>query len=83
MWRASDISRFPMYDGVGTARGLVDNSGAVTGRVTLGAFGHQFGPWTGTTNPYRYGGAWGYMTDPSGLLQSLGPGRAGMAARRA
>jgi RHS repeat-associated protein len=25
---------------------------------------------TGTTpNPYRYGAAWGYITDPSGLLQ--------------
>jgi RHS repeat-associated protein len=27
------------------------------------------GPSGSTTNPYRYGAAWGYMTNPSGLLQ--------------
>ncbi len=35
----------------------------------MDTFGRQLAS-TGTTpNPYRYGGAWGYITDPSGLLQ--------------
>ena len=63
------LSRFPMYDNIGTVRGLVDASGTVTDTYELDTFGRSVSS-TGTTpNPYRYGGAWGYITDPSGLLQ--------------
>jgi RHS repeat-associated protein len=63
------LSRFPMYDNIGTARGLVDASGTVTDTYELDTFGRSVSS-TGTTpNPYRYGGAWGYITDPSGLEQ--------------
>ena len=63
------LSRFPMYDNIGTARGLVDASGAVTDTYELDTFGRSVSS-TGTTpNPYRYGGAWGYITDPSGMEQ--------------
>jgi RHS repeat-associated protein len=63
-------SRWPMYDAVGTARRVVDDSRAVTDAYSLDAFGVEFASATGSTpNPYRYGGAWGYITDGSGLLQ--------------
>jgi RHS repeat-associated protein len=61
--------RFPVYDGVGTARALVDTAGAVTDTYTLEAFGIQRVSTGTTVNPYRFGGAWGYMTEGSGLLQ--------------
>jgi RHS repeat-associated protein len=61
--------RFPMYDGVGTARALVDTAGAVTDSYDLEAFGIQRASTGTTVNPYRFGGAWGYMTEGSGLLQ--------------
>jgi RHS repeat-associated protein len=63
-------SRWPMYDAIGTARRVVDDSRAVTDAYSLDAFGVEFASATGSTpNPYRYGGAWGYITDGSGLLQ--------------
>jgi len=63
-------SRWPLYDGVGSARMLSDDGPTVTDTYSLDAFGVEFAAPTGTTpNPYRFGGAWGYMTDPSGLLQ--------------
>ncbi len=62
--------RFPMYDNIGTAVGLVCELGTVTDSYALDTFGSPSGPAQGSTpNPYRYGAAWGYMTDPSGLLQ--------------
>ena len=63
------LSRFPMYDNIGTVRGLVDASGTVTDTYGLDTFGRSVSS-TGTTpNPYRFGGAWGYITDASGMLQ--------------
>jgi len=79
MQRAGGISRFPLYDGVGSTRRLVDENNNHTDAYSLLAFGPDRGGWQGTTNPYRFGGAWAYTTDPSGLLQSLGPAGAGMA----
>jgi RHS repeat-associated protein len=62
--------RFPLYDNIGTALGLVDYQGTITDTYELDTFGTPSGPAQGSTpNPYRYGGAWGYITDPSGLLQ--------------
>jgi len=61
-------SRFPMYDMMGSMRGLLDENGGLNARLSLSAFGVS-SPWLGTPTPFRYGGAWGYLTDPSGLLQ--------------
>jgi len=67
--RATGESRFPLYDEIGSVRGLVDASGTVTDSYELDTFGRQVSS-TGTTpNSYRFGGAWGYITDPSGFLQ--------------
>jgi len=63
------LSRFPMYDNIGTVRGLVDASGAVTDTYELDTFGRSVSSTGATPNPYRFGGAWGYITDPSGMLQ--------------
>jgi len=63
------LSRFPMYDNIGTARGLVDVSGTVTDSYELDTFGRSVSSSGTTPNPYRFGGAWGYITDPSGMLQ--------------
>jgi len=63
------LSRFPMYDNIGTARGLVDASGAVTDTYELDTFGRSVSSSGTTPNPYRFGAAWGYITDPSGFLQ--------------
>jgi len=67
--RIDDLSRFPLYDGVGSARRLLDENNNHTDIYELTAFGKDLGSTITTTNPYRFGGAWGYMTDPSGLLQ--------------
>jgi len=67
--RAGGISRFPLYDAVGTARHLVDASAAITDSYTLDAFGRQLSASGTTQNAYRFGAAWGYLTGPSGLLQ--------------
>jgi RHS repeat-associated protein len=80
MQRAGGISRFPLYDGVGTARRLVDAAATATDAYSLDAFGRYMGGWANPTqNPYRgvhpersrRGAAWGYITDTpgSGLLQ--------------
>jgi RHS repeat-associated protein len=58
-----------MYDLTGSVRGLLDAAGAVTDTYALEAFGVQRSS-TGTTpNPYRFGGAWGYINGVSGLQQ--------------
>jgi len=70
LYRTSgSLSRFPMYDNIGTARGLLDSSGTATDWYELDTFGRQVSSSGSTPNPYRYGGAWGYITDPSGMLQ--------------
>jgi len=69
MWRSSSVSRFPLYDNIGTARGLVDASGTVTDNYVLDTFGRYVSGSGTTVNPYKYGAAWGYITDPSGMLQ--------------
>jgi len=67
--RATGESRFPLYDEIGSARGLVDASGVVTDTYEMDTFGRQVSASGATPNPYRFGGAWGYITDPSGMLQ--------------
>jgi RHS repeat-associated protein len=67
--RATGESRFPIYDEIGSASGLVDASGAVTDTYDMDTFGSPRGSSGSTPNPYRYGAAWGYITDPSGFLQ--------------
>ena len=59
----------PLYDEIGSARGLVDANGAVTDTYDMDTFGTARSSTGSTPNPYRYGAAWGYMTDPSGFLQ--------------
>ncbi len=69
MWFPTDTSRFPLYDGVGTIRSLSDSTGAVTDTWALNAFGEYLSGTGSSSTKYQYGGAWGYITDPSGLLQ--------------
>ena len=70
LWVASGgLSRYPLYDAQGTVRRLADDSGAKTDYYTHSAFGYEYPPTGATPNPYRFGGAWGYITDPSGFLQ--------------
>jgi len=68
---SGSLSRFPMYDNIGSARGLLDASGTATDWYELDTFGRQVSSSGTTPNPYRFGGAWGYITDTpgSGLLQ--------------
>jgi len=48
----------------------VDSAPTITHAYSLRAFGDEYAAPTGSTpNPYRFGGAWGYITDPSGFLQ--------------
>jgi RHS repeat-associated protein len=58
-------------DGVGTTRRLVTSGNTAWDQYSLDAFGADRGSWTNYHNPYRFGGAWGYITDTpgSGLLQ--------------
>jgi RHS repeat-associated protein len=58
-----------MYDNIGSVRGLLDASGTATDWYELDTFGRQVSSSGTTPNPYRYGGAWGYISDPSGLEQ--------------
>jgi RHS repeat-associated protein len=69
LWRVTGESRFPMYDLAGSVRGLLDAAGGVTDTYTLEAFGKQRSSTGATPNPYRYGGAWGYINGVSGLQQ--------------
>ena len=66
---SGSLSRFPLYDEIGSARGLVDASGTVTDTYDMDTFGTARSSTGSTPNPYRYGAAWGYITDPSGFLQ--------------
>jgi len=68
-WRAGDLSRFPLYDGVGSVRMLVDENGSRTHFFKRDAFGRRLFTVGSSFTKYQFGGAWGYMTDPSGLLQ--------------
>ncbi len=47
----------------------MDGSGSVKDTYQLDAWGHQIASTGSTQNPYKYGAAWGYIADPSGLLQ--------------
>lgn len=63
LWRVTgSLSRFPMYDLTGSARGLLDAAGAVTDTQTLEAFGKQRASAGTTPNPYRFGRAWATST---------------------
>jgi len=61
----------------GTARHVATDTGTITDSYTLEAFGGVQSTSGTTNNPYRgvypersrRGGAWGYITDPSGMLQ--------------
>ncbi|MFB3883180.1 MAG: hypothetical protein ACE149_18075 [Armatimonadota bacterium] len=54
---ATGESRFPLYDEIGSARGLVDASGAVTDTYDMDTLGRPGTPTGSTPNPYRYGAA--------------------------
>ena len=47
----------------------MDASATVTDTYDMDTFGTARSSTGGTPNPYRYGAAWGYITDPSGFLQ--------------
>ncbi len=69
--------RFAMYDATGNGRKLtstalsagVQNQGAGMDYYKYDAFGGPRGGWGSDHNIYKYGGAWGYITGPSGMLQ--------------
>jgi RHS repeat-associated protein len=65
------LRRYPAYDNVGTARLLLRGNGAITDNYVLDTFGRLIASSGTTPNPYRFGAAWGYITDTpgSGLLQ--------------
>ncbi len=60
---------YPAYDGTGSVRRLMNPDGTERGHYSYSAFGEERDSWTAYHNPYHFGGAWGYITDPSGLLQ--------------
>jgi len=60
---------YPLYNGIGTVRGLVDGDGVRTDSYSMDVFGVDLGSSGSTRAPYKFGGAWGYLTDSSGLLQ--------------
>jgi RHS repeat-associated protein len=66
---AAGDSRFPLYDAIGTARALVNDSYTVTDTFELDTFGRQVSATGSTPNAYKFGGAWGYRTEGSGLEQ--------------
>ena len=55
----------PAYD---TYNGA-DDTETITDTYKLDTFGRSVSSSGSTPNPYRFGGAWGYITDPSGMLQ--------------
>ncbi len=62
--------QYPVYDGIGTVHQVVNETPAVLFTNDLDAFGHAIaGSGSATWHPYRFGGAWGYTTMPSGLEQ--------------
>ena len=66
---SGSLSRFPVFDLTGSVRGLLDASGVVTDTYSLELFGKQRSSTGSTPNPYRFGGAWGYINGGSGLQQ--------------
>jgi RHS repeat-associated protein len=69
MWFPTNKSRFPMYDAMGSLRRMVDGSGTVTDKNSLDAFGRYLSGSMPSSIKYQYGAEWGYITDPSGMLQ--------------
>jgi hypothetical protein len=63
MWRSTSIGRFPLYDLTGSARGLADGSGAVTDTYQMDTFGRLVSFTGSTVNSYKFGAAWGYITE--------------------
>jgi hypothetical protein len=53
MWRSSSVSRFPLYDSIGSGRALVDASGAITDTYHMDAFGRPVAS-TGLALPPRF-----------------------------
>ena len=53
----------------GTARHVATDTGTIADSYTLEAFGGVQSTSGTAKNPYRFGGAWGYITNPSGMLQ--------------
>jgi RHS repeat-associated protein len=64
--------RFPLYDLTGSAHALANAYGTVTDEYVMDAFGQYLSSSGTTMNPYRFGGAWGYMTDPNSGTMQLG-----------
>jgi hypothetical protein len=66
--------QYPVYDGVGRVRRVVNEQGASVYDLDLDAFGcNQGAPASATWYPFRFGGAWGYRADPTGPLQLGAP----------
>ncbi len=62
--------QYPVYDSIGTVRRVVNENAATLFSNDLDAFGHAIaGSGSATWYPFRFGGAWGYTTMPSGLEQ--------------
>ncbi len=62
--------QYPVYDGIGTVRRVVNENAATLFSNDLDAFGHAIaGSGSATWHPFRFGGAWGYTHMPSGLEQ--------------
>ena len=62
--------RYPLFDGTGSVRALVDANGVVQDGYDYDAFGVPASGNSTNRQPFRYGGAWGYRTSRStGLLQ--------------
>ncbi len=62
--------QYPVYDSIGTVRRVVNENAATLFSNDLDAFGHAIaGSGSATWYPFRFGGAWGYTTMPSGLQQ--------------
>jgi RHS repeat-associated protein len=59
----SGTSSFYGFDSQTSARILVSISGLVTDNYSYKAFGEELASGSGTTNPYRYIGAYGYYRD--------------------
>jgi RHS repeat-associated protein len=68
-WHWSTPSRYPLSDPTGSVTRLIDGSATVTDSYSFDAFGRPLSASASAPNWYRYGGEWGYKTDPSGLLQ--------------
>ena len=72
---SGSYTRFPLYDGVGTVRHVVDETGTIEHSDPMDAFGVPATPGYGgepVQNIQRYGGAWGYLTSYNTGLRKLG-----------